>query len=49
MRAKRSGWLEKHMLWRFDRYPWECASCKRRMMLTVREEPKDKPSPIWTG
>jgi hypothetical protein len=48
-RCKRSGWLERQVLWRFGRYPWECSLCKRRMILDLREEPKDKPSPIWTG
>jgi hypothetical protein len=49
MRTKRKGLLEKHVFWRLGRYPWECNLCKRRVQLTVREEPKTKPSPIWTG
>jgi hypothetical protein len=49
VRTKRKGWLEKQVLWRLGRYPWECVLCKRRMLLGVRDEPKVKPSPIWTG
>jgi len=49
VRMKRSGFLEKHVLWRLGRFPWECNLCKQRVQLTVREEAKAKPSPIWTG
>jgi hypothetical protein len=49
VRTKRKGLLEKYVLGRLGRYPWECVLCRQRVQLSVREEAKTKPSPIWTG
>jgi hypothetical protein len=48
-RSKRHGWIERVVFERLGLYPWHCGLCKERSLLKVREETKEKPSPIWTG
>jgi hypothetical protein len=43
-RWPRRTWLERHVFWRFDYYPWECVFCRKRLLRKSKGEPSQSDS-----